>query len=336
MKVVFFGTPDFVLPIPQALLEAGFSVVAVVTNPDRPVGRKQILTPSPVKKWAFKHQIPTLTPEKLDTNSQLSGEARSCFAGLITNYHPDLGVLAAYGKILPQEVIDLFPQGILVVHPSLLPAYRGASPVQAAILNGDKVTGVSIIKMDEKMDHGPIVSQFKEEIKLDDTAETLYQRLFQKTAEVLVTILPAYIEGCLNPREQDHKKATFCKLLKKEDGFIPYGIIAPKPGATSKCKLGPYEIEPTPENLERFIRAMSPWPGAWTEIETCDTQNATRNIPSSQTCHISPVTCCRRRLKILKAHLEEGKLVLDEVQLEGKKTVPWKQFKETHPEIKLM
>lgn len=297
MKVVFFGTPDFVLPIPQALLEAGFSVVAVVTNPDRPVGRKQILTPSPVKKWAFKHQIPTLTPEKLDTNSQLSGEARSCFAGLITNYHPDLGVLAAYGKILPQEVIDLFPQGILVVHPSLLPAYRGASPVQAAILNGDKVTGVSIIKMDEKMDHGPIVSQFKEEIKLDDTAETLYQRLFQKTAEVLVTILPAYIEGCLNPREQDHKKATFCKLLKKEDGYIDL---------KNPCLSAGRPL--TPETFKRMLRAYHPWPGVWTRLRLGFGGQA-------------------RIIKFLPEN---------QVQLEGKKPVTWKQFQQNYPKVKLI
>lgn len=240
MNVVFFGTPDFVLPIPQALLETGSKVVAVVTNSDRPVGRKQILTPSPVKKWAQEHQIPALTPEMLDENfiRQLGG----------SNFKFDVGVLAAYGKILPQELIDVFPQGILVVHPSLLPAYRGASPVQAAIINGDKITGVSIIKMDEKMDHGPIVSQFKDEIKPDESAENLYARLFKMSAEVLVTLLPDWTEGKITPRKQDHTKATFCKLLKKEDGYINL------------------KNPPSPEIFQRMLRAYHPWPGVWTRL----------------------------------------------------------------------
>lgn len=291
MNVIFFGTPDFVLPIPQALLEAGFNLMAVVTNPDRPVGRKQILTPSPVKKWAQDHQIPTLTPEKLDANHQSP----------ITNYRPDLGVLAAYGKIIPQNLIDLFPLGILVVHPSLLPRYRGASPVQAAILSGDKETGVSIIKMDEKMDHGPIVSQFKEEIKPNDTAEALYRRLFQKTAEVLVTILPAYTEGRLTPRKQDHSKATFCKLLKKEDGFIDL------------------ENPPSPETFKRMIRAYHPWPGVWTRLRASSAEAAAKAEQGFG-----------GQARIIK-FLPEGKL-----QLEGKKPVLWKQFQEAHPEIKLL
>lgn len=223
----------------------------------------------------------------------------------------DVGVLASYGKILPKEILNIPKQGILNIHPSLLPKYRGASPVQAAIAAGDKVTGVSIIKMDEKMDHGPIVTQFKEPIKPDDTAETLYFRLFREGAKVLLTILPAYLEGRIKTRQQDHSQATFTKLLKKENGFIPPGIIAPKRGPSSKWK--------SPENLERFIRAMSPWPGAWTEIKV------TRNKKQ--------VT---RRLKILKAHLEAGKLILDQVQLEGKKTVSFKQFQEGYPEAKII
>ncbi|MFZ5366589.1 MAG: methionyl-tRNA formyltransferase [Patescibacteria group bacterium] len=307
MKIIFFGTPEFVIPIPQALLEAGFNLVAVVTNPDRVVGKRQILTPSPTKQWAQKQQIPILTPEKLDSQ----------FLNILISQYPniDLGVLAAYGKILPPEILRLPKSGCLCIHPSLLPKYRGASPVQAAIINGERETGVSIIKMDEKMDHGPIVSQFKEEIKPDDTAESLYSRLFQAAAEVLVTILPAWVEGRIIPREQDHSQATYTKLLKKEDGFIPaetLGIIAPKPGSTSKCKLGPDE-------LERFIRAMSPWPGAWTEIQKTEDRRQ-KTV---------------RRLKILKAHIEDKHLVLDLVQLEGKKPVTWKQFREGYPGVKI-
>lgn len=314
IKIIFFGTPEFVVPILQALLEAkDYQLAAVVSNPDRPTGRKQTLTSSPVKQWALTHKIPVLTPENLDENFKSSLRHQSYGASAtIRNHKSDIGILAAYGKIIPQEIINLFPKGILVIHPSLLPAWRGASPIQASILAGEKKTGVSIIKMDEKMDHGPIVSQFTEAIKPDDTAESLYFRLFQKTAEVLITILPAWIKGEITPREQDHSQATFTKLLKKEDGYIPqevFEIIAPKRGQTSKwkCKLGPYEIEPTAENLERFIRAMTPWPGAFTKVKIQRGEE-------------------EKRLKILKAHLLEGKLILDLVQLEGKKPVTWEEF----------
>ncbi|MBI5465080.1 methionyl-tRNA formyltransferase, partial [Candidatus Gottesmanbacteria bacterium] len=162
LKTIFFGTPEFVIPVAQSLLQAEYcKLCAIVTNPDRPVGREQILTPSPIKSWALKHDI------------------RVIDSGL-KKLAPDLGILAAYGKIIPQELINLFPKGILVIHPSLLPAYRGASPVQAAILAGDRETGVTIIKMDEKMDHGPIISQFKEKILPDETTKTLRERLFKK------------------------------------------------------------------------------------------------------------------------------------------------------------
>jgi len=235
----------------------------------------------------------------------------------------DVGVLASYGKILPKEILNIPKQGILNIHPSLLPKYRGPSPVQTAISNGEKKTGVSIIKIDKKVDHGPIVAQFEEDIRPDDTAGTLYFRLFQEGTKVLLTILPAYLEGRIKLRQQDHSQATFTKLLKKDDGFISpevLGIIAPKRGSTSKYKLGPSNLEPTPENLERFIRAMNPWPGAWTEIRmTGDKKQKTV-----------------KRLKVLKAHLENNKLVLDQVQLEGKKPVSWEQFKQGYPEAKFV
>lgn len=225
-NTIFFGTPDFVIPIGDALLEiAEVKLVGVVTAPDKPVGRKQIITPSPVKQWAQNHNIQVANSKDLKS---------------------ELGVLAAYGQIIPQEIIDLFQKGILVVHPSLLPKYRGASPVQCAILNGDKITGCSIIKMDAEMDHGPIVFQFEEEIKPLDTSLDLYNRIFTKTAEVLKTVIPDYLSGKIVPQEQNENKATYCQVLTKQDGF--------------------FEIEnpPTKEILERMIRAYFPWPGVWT------------------------------------------------------------------------
>lgn len=279
MKIVFFGTPEYVLPILKAIhkefvMGPGKSpIVAVVTASPKPVGRKQYLSYSAVDKWAHEHKIFTYysAEELLDANLDM-----------------EMGILASYGEIIKKEVIDLFPKGILVVHPSLLPKYRGASPVPSAIKNGDTVTGATIFKMDEKVDHGPIVTQFKEEILPTDTSDVLRDRLFQRSAEVMIETLPAYNQGRIKLKPQNEEEATLTKLFKKEDGFI---------------KLG----EKTPDEAERFIRAMQPWPGTWTYLAN------------------------EKRLKLLKAHLENGKLILDEVQLEGKDPVSWKQFNEAYP-----
>lgn len=286
MKIVFFGTPSYVLPILTAIHKKFVTgpgrspITAVVTQPPKPVGRKQVLVYSPIDKWAHEHKIPIYYS-----------------ANELTENPPDatLGVLASYGEIVKKDVINLFPQGILVIHPSLLPKYRGASPVPAAIANGDDETGCSIIKMDEKMDHGPVITQFKEEILPEDTTETLRNRLFEKSADVLVEMLPAFIQGKIKPKKQNDDKATFTKLMRKEDGFIDLSV------------------EYEPYNVNQFIRAMSPWPGAWTLLRFSASDEQVK-----------------KRLKLLKSHVEDGKLVLDEVQLEGKVPVTWKQFLEGH------
>ena len=205
---------------------------------------------------------------------------------------PDVGVLASYGRILKKEELNKPKHGILNLHPSLLPKYRGPSPVQTALLNCEQKTGLTIIKMDEKIDHGPIVSQFKEEIRPDDTTTSLYQRLFTAGAQVLNTILPVYLEGKIEMRKQDESQTTKTKKLTREDGKIDW--------------------KKTAVFNERFIRAMHPWPGAWTEIK---------------------IKGKEKRLKIIQAHLEGNKLIFDQVQLEGKKPVTWKQFQEGYPNI---
>jgi methionyl-tRNA formyltransferase len=178
----------------------------------------------------------------------------------------------------------------LVIHPSLLPLYRGASPVPAAIKNGDIKTGVTFLRMDEKMDHGPIVSQFKEDILPDDTADVLRNRLFAKSADVLVETITPYIKGKIKLKKQDDGMATFTKLVTKQDGFIDLKLKSAG-------------------EAERFIRAMHPWPGAWTYLPN------------------------EKRLKLIKSHIENEKLVLDEVQLEGKLPVTMKQFCEAYPQF---
>lgn len=286
MKIVFFGTPEYVIPILKALAKH-YEIMAVITQAPKPVGRKQQLQYSPVDTWAFKRKIAIFHSADEFVKKGVSTE---------------LGILAAYGEKIPKEVINFFPLGILNIHPSILPLYRGASPVQAAITSGDNQTGVSIIKMDEELDHGPIVAQFKEDILDNDTTESLRTRLFARSTQVLVEMLPAYLAGKIRPREQDHAKATFTKSLKKEDGFLDL----------KKTK---------PQEAERFIRAMDPWPMAWTLLHL--RQASRTNVSKGQA----------RRFKILKAHLnpDTGHLILDTVQLEGKNPVSWKQFREAYP-----
>lgn len=237
MNIVFFGTPNYALPVLDALKEANSLPSLIVTSQDKPVGRKQIFSPSPVKAWGETHKIEVLTPAKIDDN----------FRSEISNRNIDVGILAAYGKLIPTEIIKLFHKGLLVIHPSLLPEYRGASPVQAAIANGDKVTGVTIFKMDEKMDHGPIVYQEETKIGESETSFDLYQRLFKRSAEILTMILPDYLDNKIILKEQKDEEATFTKILKKEDGFFPL------------------ENPPDKEKLGRLIRAYYPWPGVWTK-----------------------------------------------------------------------
>ncbi len=317
-KVVFFGTPDYVLPILDALAKH-HKIVAVVTQPPKIVGRERLKQFSPVDTWAHKKRIPIyfesakIIEEKIDT---------------------DLGILAAYGEFIPKNVISYFKYGILNVHPSLLPTYRGASPVQAAIVANEKVTGVSIIKLDEEMDHGPVVSKFSEDVLPEDTADSLRKRLFARSAQFLIDLIPNYLNRKIKPEEQDHSKATFTKILRKEDGFIPPEYLAAAlQGRSFKGRwpfrfMNGYEIEITPASIERFIRSMKPWPISWTNVQlTKDLKLDTHD---------------KKRLKILKAHVEKKEvlgvqfsvLCLDSVQLEGKKPVSWQQFKQGYPEAK--
>lgn len=238
MRIIFFGTPYFVIPVLEALM-AHFQVVGVVTAPDKKVGRKQIVTPSQVAKYAQKHNIPVFTPEKLDQK----------FNHELQTTNPELFIVAAYGKLLPQHLMELPKFSSLNVHPSLLPKYRGPSPIQAAILNGDKVSGVSIIKMDDKMDHGLIVYAKEITLSSTDTFETLSKKMFFEGAKLLTEIIPDFINGKITPKEQNHNLATFTKIIEKEDGYFDINNL------------------PSHEVLDRMFRAYYPWPSAWTKWE---------------------------------------------------------------------
>ena len=224
MKIIYLGTPEFSAVILEALINSDHEIAAVITNPDAPIGRKQILTPSPVKIIAEKNKIPIIKLEEIQKDA-------------------DLAIVAAYGKIIPKNILNIPRYGTINVHPSLLPKYRGASPIQNTILNGDKKTGVTIMKLDEEMDHGPILAQAELPIAGNDTYESLSQKLTILGEKLLIKTIPDYVSGKIKPVEQKHAEATYTKIIKKEDGKIDWSKSATE--------------------IERIIRAFYPWPAAW-------------------------------------------------------------------------
>ncbi|MCU0660439.1 MAG: methionyl-tRNA formyltransferase [Candidatus Pacebacteria bacterium] len=209
-NIVFFGTPDFAVRILAELQKADLMPSLIVTAPDKPQGRKLIVTPPPVKVWALANNIPILQPEKLDAE----------FLYNIQHTTYDLFIVAAYGKILKKEVLDTPTHGTLNVHPSLLPKYRGASPIESAILSGDTETGVSIMLLDELMDHGPVLAQKKVPLARDTGATALEYELATLGGELLGTTIPSWIDGSIQAKPQEHDKAIVTKKIQKEDGLL--------------------------------------------------------------------------------------------------------------------
>jgi len=239
MKCAFFGTPDFAAVILEKLIESGFLPALVVCNPDRPVGRKKIITPPPVKSLIMEHKtwnINILQPEKLDKDFMLQ----------VSSFMPDVFIVAAYAKIIPKEILELPLFGTIGVHPSLLPEYRGSSPIQSVILNGETKTGVTLFLADEKVDHGAILAQ--QELKFP-ISNSQYLKLQLSLAELggdlLVETLPKFLRGEITSLPQDESRATYTKKFKTEDGYVDL----------EKDK---------PEIIERKIRALNPEPGVWT------------------------------------------------------------------------
>ena len=236
LNIIFMGTPEFGAIILEELIKAGYKPILVVTASDKPVGRKQILTPPPVKVLAEKYGIEICQPEKIE----------SCKLK-IENCKPDLIIVAAYGQILPKEILEIPKNGSLNVHPSLLPKYRGPTPIQTAILNGDKKTGVTIILMDEKIDHGPIINQRALEIEKNETATTLQNKLAEFGASLLLETIQKWQKGMLKTYPQDETKATYTKILTREDGRVNW--------------------KKTAQALEKEVRAYTLWPESFTSWE---------------------------------------------------------------------
>jgi methionyl-tRNA formyltransferase len=236
LRVVFMGTPELARVSLAALLSApDIQVVGVATQPDRPKGRDLKLQPSPVKALALEAGLPVLQPERAREEP---------FLGALKQLAPDLIAVAAFGQILPQALLDLPRFGCLNVHTSLLPRYRGAAPIQWAILNGDPETGVTIMKIDVGLDTGDIVSQARTAITQEDTSQTLHDRLAQMGAELLVQTIPGYVSGAVIPRPQPAEGAVHARKIKKEDGRLNWTRPA--------------------QELSHWVRGLIPWPGAFT------------------------------------------------------------------------
>ena len=227
-KIVFFGTENYSLITLKALVDNGFNVVCVVTKPDTRRGRGHKLAEPPVKVFAKSHNIPVLQPNKV-------GEITEH----IKRLQPVAGILVAYGKIIPQSIIDLFTPGIINVHPSLLPKYRGPSPIESAIANRDHETGVSIMQLDKKMDAGPVYSQITQPLNEKETKPELYDKLFHDGTALLIKNLPDIINNTIIPTPQNDNNATYCQLLTKENSWIdPERMTAAEADAHVRAHLG--------------------------------------------------------------------------------------------------
>lgn len=287
------GSPEFALPTLQALAE-NYQVVGVVTQPDRPSGRGRSLTPPPVKVLAESLQLPVIQPERLKEPGAMEQLAA---------WQPEMIVVAAFGQILRRAVLDLPPFGCINVHASLLPRWRGAAPIQAALLHGDAETGVTIMKMDPGVDTGPLLSRRAGPVLPDDTAASLSARLARTGAELLIETLPAYLQGEIEPQPQDEAGATYAPMLKKEDGRLDFSAGA--------------------QELERRVRAFNPWPGAFTHWRG-GLLKVHQALASD-----SPSPGSGRRLVwngLPAIGTGRGILVLEEVQPAGKRPMPGKVF----------
>ena len=235
MRIIFLGTPGYSVPVLSSLFDAGHELVAVVTRPDKPAGRGRAVESPATAVWALEHGVSVLQPASLKP-----AEVVAQFAAL----NPDVMVVASYGRILTPEILAVPAYGCLNVHPSLLPKYRGSSPVAEAMLKGDTVTGVTIMLLDEGMDTGPIVAQEKYPVLADDTSESLTIRMFERGAKLVTRTLHAWVSGELATKPQDDSIATYSRRLEKSDGELDFSRTA--------------------KQLDDQIRALHPWPGAYT------------------------------------------------------------------------
>ncbi len=299
MKIFFAGTPDIAVPSLE-LLHGQHSIVGVLTNPDKPGGRGRALEPSPVKVTAERLGLHVFQPTRLDTD----------FIETVRVLSPELLVVVAYGRIFKDDFLSIFPSGGINLHPSLLPLYRGSSPIQAAILSGDKETGVTVQRVAKEMDSGNILAVRKIPLDGTETGGSLTTRAGMLGAKTLADVLRQMEEGTLVDRTQDSAKVTYCYRIRKEDGRIDWRKSAVL--------------------IERTVRAYNPWPGAWTtwkgkRVVLCGARVFEENTPPMDDRPPGLVTGVDKEYGFL-VQTGNGVLAVDTLQLQAKKVMDWKSF----------
>lgn len=298
------GTPAFAIPVLASLLDAGHEVVDVFTRPDKPAGRGKRVSAPPIKQYADERSLSVFQPTSLKSEDVLYQ---------MRELNPDVIVVAAYGRYIPRGILDLPKHGCINVHPSLLPRYRGPSPVSAAILAGDDTTGVTVMKVTEEMDAGPVIASRKTAIEPDETTETLTQRLFELGAELLVETLPKWAGGEIEAEPQDKSIATTTKLLTREDGKIDWDQPAVR--------------------IARQLRAFHPWPGAYTRWNGKLLKIVAARPSGFADSTEAPATVlglCENGLAVTTV---AGALIIDTLQLEGGRPVMAAEFLAGHPDV---
>ncbi len=300
-RIIFFGTPSFALPSLDCLLQGSDQIVAVVTQPDRKKGRGQRMTPSPVKRFALERGMEVFQPERVKDEA---------FQEKLRELYPHLIVVAAFGQILPKSILDLPIYGCINVHASLLPKYRGAAPIAWAILNGEEITGITIMRMDEGMDTGDILSQAQVPIEKGESAKSLEEKLSLLGGKLLVETIEKMKRGEISPIPQDHTRATYAPPLKKEDGKIDWRREA--------------------ELIDRQVRAFNPWPGAFTRWN----DRLLKIYRGEVRKHPHPEEAGRViwvGSDFIEVATGKDSFLIKEVQLEGKRRMEVREFLLGHP-----
>ena len=302
MKILFMGTPDFAVPSLEALLAAGHEVAGVFTQPDKPKNRGMKLQPPPVKVCALAHEIPVYQPEKMKDGTALA---------IVKELDPDLIVVAAYGRILPQEILDVPSYGCINVHSSLLPRYRGSAPIHWAILNGDRETGVTIMNMVLALDAGDILAQAVTPIDPDETVEKLHDRLAVLGADLLVRTIPALQDGTVKPVPQDESLVTHAPMLSRA--------------------LSAMDFTRPARALHNQVRGLIPWPAAVTELNGVRCKILSTAVPDENTGK-APGSVISADKKGLKLACGGGTVLqINELQADGGKRLKAADYLRGHP-----
>jgi methionyl-tRNA formyltransferase len=300
-KIVIWGTPSLAVEIAKSML-TWTEITAIITTPDTPQGRKKLLTPSPLKEFANTHNLPVFSPNKLNTSETIE---------LLSELKSDIWLVIAYGKIIPQTVLDIMPNKVLNIHPSLLPQYRGPSPIQASLRNGDTKTGVSLMQIDHLMDHGPIIAQQEISIIPTDTYIELEQKIIQSSANILQKYLPQFLAGQITAQPQDETQASLVSMIAKQDGQINWDKY-------------------TAKDIINLYRAYILWPQVHTYLNNGKKvifEQMELQVNTSNSINLKPgywnLDSQNNRLIIGTI---KGNLIINKLKIEGKNSINAKSF----------